>query len=96
MNCLITKQGRILDCGGITHDRVCERELHLDLDLFLSDFCGVRIKVGSLESIAIEFYYKPSDIQMRIIRKILRENNYYTVILVRKVIRKFRPIRGIE
>lgn len=96
MNCLITKQGRIVDCNGGQHNAVCLSKLHVNLNEFLLKRGGVRIMAGRTEQIAIEYHtHKPSDIQLRIVNKVLRQGNYYTVILVEKVIRKFRPIRGL-
>lgn len=95
-NCLITKIGEQIDCIGVTHDRICERELNLDMDFFLTDCGGVRIKIGwpDINSIAIECYYKPTKKQMNIIRRILHQGNYYTIITAFKTITKFRPIRN--
>ena len=94
---LITKHGQIIECSNIPHDIVCKRQLKIGLADFLSKRGGVRVHTNSIdhESIAIEFYVKRlTDIQMRIIHRILRKANYYTVVLTSKTIKRFRPIRG--
>ena len=99
-NCLIDKQGEVIDIGnGGRHDITCVKKLGIKLRTFLLKRGGVRVKLGwpDTESIAIEYHVrKPTDAQMQIIRRILRENDYYTLILVLKVIQKFRPIRGFQ
>ena len=98
-SCLITKRGRMVDCSaGRQHDIICKRVLKIDLDNFILKRGGVRIHVNTINSehIAIEFHDKPTDAQMRIIRRILRRDDYYTVVLVRQTIQKFRPIRGFS
>lgn len=100
-NCLITKTGKVVECmPGAIHSAVCQHKLHTDLTTFLAKQSGCRVKMGWPEthddkSIAIEFYRKLSAIQLQIIRSILRKDDYYTVVLVRETITRFRPIRTI-
>ena len=94
-NCLITKRGKTIECNGGSHDTLCRIEFNCTLRHFLKRNGGVRVLANQRrEFIAIEYYNKPSDKQMSIVRKILREANYYTVILTNKTITKFLPIRG--
>lgn len=97
-NCLVTKKGRIVDCTGVQHEEICKRMLKVNLQTFLCTNGGVRVKVGwpNTEVIAIEFHHKPTNAQMRFIRGVLREADYYTVVLNFKTINRFRPIRGFE
>ena len=98
-NCLITRTGKRIDCLiGETHEITAKRELPYDVDFFLTDRGGIRIKVcwPDTETIAIEYYYKLTDSQIRTIRKILRQSNYYAIILESKLITKFRPIRSFD
>ena len=98
-SCLITKRGRVIECNGSRqHEIICKRKLKMSLDDFILKRGGVRIHVNTIDSehIAIEYHDKPTDKQMRIIRRILQQGDYYTVVLARKVIRKFRPIRGFQ
>lgn len=100
MNCLITKRGRIIDCdGNKMHDVICERVLKVKLRTFLLEQGGIRIKQGwsDSETLAIECHTKkPTPTQQAIIQSILRENDYYTIVLNFRTITKFRPIRGFE
>lgn len=96
-NCLITKTGKIVECTpGAIHSAVCQHKLHTDLTTFLAKQDGVRVKAGlNPDVIAIEFYRKLSAIQSAIVSRILRDGVYYTVVLVRETITRFRPIRTI-
>jgi hypothetical protein len=98
-SCLITKRGKVVDCNGNRqHEIICKRVLKIGLDDFVLKRGGVRVKADSIdpEYIAIEYHDRPSDAQMRIIRRILRRDDYYTVVLVHRTIQKFRPIRGFQ
>lgn len=95
-NCLITKRGRIVEStSGSTHEQTCFRVLETTLDEFFENG-GVRIKAVHPDEIAIEYYSKPTPTQQSIIRKVLRENDYYVIILAFRSIRKFRPIRNFN
>ena len=96
-NCLITKRGRVVDVSGNgQHEIICVRKLGVKLRTFLLKKGGVRVKLGwpNTESLAIEYYRKPTEHQLRAIRKILRADDYYTVVLNLKTIAKWRPIRS--
>lgn len=98
-NVLITKTGETIDCptAGL-HAIECMRKLGIKLRTFLLKRDGIRVKIGwpDAMAIAIEYYHKPTEPQMRIIRRILRQADYYTVILNLRTISKFRPIRGFQ
>jgi len=99
MNCLITKQGKVIECnGGTPHEVICVGTLKITLKKFLTKQSGIRIKRKwpNSEALAIEYYDKPSEAQLRVIRKILRQDDYYTVVLNLRTISKFRPIRGFQ
>lgn len=101
-NYLITKSGKTIECtGGAEHAIICKRELDISLNDFLLKHNGVRVMVGRNETLAIEYYKTPSIAQVRIIHKILRADDYYTVILQNssldfRLIKKFRPIRSFQ
>lgn len=96
MDCLITKRRRIINTSalGSTHERMCETLLNYGLDVFFEKG-GVRVKTNG-DEIAIEYYSKPSFKQQDIIRKILREDDYYVVVLPFRSIQKIRPIRNFN
>lgn len=96
-NCLITKSGKIVECTpGAIHSAVCQHKLHTDLTTFLAKQSGCRVKISlNPETIAIEFYRELSAVQSSIVTRILRDGTYYTVVLVRETITRFRPIRTI-
>jgi len=95
-NCLITERGRIIEIPpGNDHEQTCERLLHKTLDKFFENG-GIRIKTANPDEIAIEYYTKPTLKQQGIIRKELRKNDYYTIMLAFRFIRKFRPIRNFD
>lgn len=96
MNCLITKQGKVIENGCIPHDVFCKRRFGYDLAAFLLKQNGIRVMLSIRpDTIAIEYHNKPSAIQLRAIHKILHADDYYTVILATKTIERFRPIRSI-
>lgn len=98
-NCLITKEGKVIDCnGGAPHEVICVGTLKVSLNKFLTKLSGIRIKKGwpDTEALAIEYYDKPTEQQLRVIRRILRQDDYYTVVLNLRTISKFRPIRGFQ
>lgn len=98
-NVLITKAGKIVECfSGSTHEATCLRELHVKLQDFLCKHGGIRVMAGCIdvETVAVEYYFKPTAIQIRILHKILRKDNYYTVLLGLGIITKFRPIRSFD
>lgn len=98
-NCLITKRGRVVDVSGNgQHEILCVRKLGVKLRAFLLKKGGIRVKIGwpDTESLAIEYYRKPTEQQLRAIRRILRTDNYYTVVLNLRTIQKFRPIRSFQ
>lgn len=98
-NCLITRTGKVIECtGGATHEITAKRELPYDVGFFLDDRGGIRVKVcwPDTETIAIEFYYDLTESQIKAIKKILRENDYYAVILESELITRFRPIRSFN
>lgn len=96
MNCLITKDGQVINCSGGRHDYICRFKLQTTLRGFLYRHHGVRIKIGRHKTIAIEYRHKPTDAQAKEIRKILRSDNYYVVILSTHTLSKCRPIRRIK
>lgn len=94
-NCLIDRTGKRIECYSGIHKETCRCELHISINTFLK--CGgVRVKVcwPDTKTIAIEYYCKLTELQIRAIRKILRQDNYYAVILESKLITRFRPIRS--
>lgn len=99
MNCLITQTGKRIDCdNGQTHEVVCKHKLGIPADRFLLKQGGIRVKVcwPDSETIAIEYYHRLTEKQENAIKKILRENDYYAIILNMQVITKFRPIRSFD
>ena len=96
-NCLITRTGKRIDCYGGIHKATCKYELHISMNTFLKRG-GIRIKIcwPDTETIAIEYYHKLTELQIRAIRKILRQDNYYAVILESGLITRFRPIRSFD
>lgn len=98
-NCLITRTGERIDCiRSETHEITAKRELPYDVGFFLQDRGGIRVKVcwPDTETIAIEFYYDLTESQIRAIKKILRQDDYYAVILESGLITRFRPIRSFD
>lgn len=97
MNCLITQTGERIDCYAGIHKETCKRELHISMGTFLKRG-GIRVKIcyPDTETIAIEYYHKLTELQIRAIRKILRQDDYYAIILESELITKFRPIRSFD
>ncbi len=98
-NCLITKEGKVIDCNnGTPHAVICVKMFKVTLNKFLTKLSGVRVKKGwpDTEALAIEYYDKPTEQQLRVIRRILRQDDYYTVVLNLRTIIKWRPIRGFQ
>jgi len=96
MNCLVTQKGKVIECSaGVKHDIVCQRQFGYGVNRFLEFDYGLRIKTSG-DIIAIEYYCSLSDKQKNIIRRYLRQNDFYTVILCFKTISKFRPIRSLR
>lgn len=96
-NCLIDRAGKVIECCSGIHKETCKYELHISMSTFLKRG-GVRVKIcwPDTETIAIEYYRKLTELQIRAIRKILRQSNYYGVILESEVITRFRPIRSFN
>jgi len=96
MNCLITKQGKIIECTGINHSIKCELVFQTSLSEFLTKG-GIRICCKpDYETIAIEHKRKLTDRQQRLIKQMLRESDYFYVVRNNTIKRSFaRPIRQI-
>lgn len=97
MNCLITRTGKRIECYSGIHKETCKYELHISMNTFLKRG-GIRVKIcwPDTETIAIEYYRKLTELQIRAIKKILRQDNYYAIILESSLITKFRPIRSFD
>lgn len=94
MNCLITQDGKQIDCTAGRHDIICRLQLKKTLVKFLSTG-GIRVMVRH-DTIAVEFYNDISDKQNRIINKVLKEQPIYVLIMPFKQITKYRPIRYFD
>ena len=95
MNCLINQQGKIVECaGGAPHDVICRRKFGYDLNTFLLDKGGVRIRAGVVcaELIAIEYCSPPTKEQQRVIRKILRGGRYFTVVTEKQTVQALQTL----
>lgn len=97
-NVLITKQGETINCTNAAHDYAAQRFFGITLRTFLKRRGGIRVKLcwPDITAIAIEYYQEPSQAQIKVIRKILRDSNFYTVILASRIIEKCRPVRSFK
>lgn len=91
-NCLITKDGKQVDCTGGVHDILCQTQFKMTLAKFLSSG-GVRVMVRN-DTMAVEFYELLTNKQNRVVNKLLKEQPIYCIVCAFKTITKFRPIRS--
>ena len=92
MNCLITQDGKRIDCTGGVHDINCRMQLKMTLTQFMNEG-GVRVMVHH-DNIAIEFYEPMTDEQNRVVNKLLKQQPIYVIVMPFKTITKYRPIRS--
>lgn len=97
MNCLINKQGKVVECQGADHEILCVRILKQRLNKFL-DSGGCRVKIH-FDTLAVECNQILMPIQVSIINGILRNNEIYQIVSQIKGIpaeqQSFRCIRGL-
>jgi len=92
MNCLITKDGRQIDCTAAMHQITCKQQLKMTLTQFMNGG-GIRVMIRH-DTAAVEFYEPMTDKQNRVVNKILKEQPIYCIVCVFKTITKYRPIRS--
>ena len=95
-NCLISQDGTVTEClPGVVHDAICRLFLKQTLKQFFNSK-GMRISARGWV-LAIEYYCEPSDEQKRIVKRYLREGDFYNVVFPNEVIERFeRPIKNIN
>jgi len=98
MNCLISKQGKMVECQGADHRILSVKIFKQQLGKFLCTG-GCRIKVH-FDVLAIEAGQKLTAIQLSIVNSILRNNEIYEIVrqINGEFNRKesFRRIRRLE
>lgn len=94
MNCLITQDGKRIDCAGGVHDITCRLQLRMALSKFLKTG-GTRVKIHH-NSMAVEFYGQITDEQNRIVNRLLKQQSIYTLVMESGTVTKFRPIRNFD
>ena len=92
MNCLITKNGKQIDCSAAMHQIICKQQLKMTLTQFMNEG-GVRILIRN-DTAAIEYYEPMTDKQNQIVNKLLKEQPIYCIVCAFKTIERFRPIRS--
>jgi len=97
MNCFITKKGKIIDCNGEPHSLLCKRQFGIDLYDYLTIACRIMFYRDKL---AIETRHKLTKEEIKVIKKLLKNNNIYSVVCEVngkfKVKNSFRPVRSIN
>jgi 5'(3')-deoxyribonucleotidase len=95
-NILVTFDGMVVSVpAGASHDIICQDQFSYTLNKFLLKCKGLRIRVFNKE-IAIEFYSKLSVKQLAVIKRFLRNKDFYTVTTPHNHKRSFRPIRSLS
>jgi len=75
-NCLIEQRGKVIECGGSTHEQVCKTCYKTSLDKCMVSRHIVRLKIYD-EECAVESYDSLTDIQRSRINAVLCKNDVH-------------------
>lgn len=96
---LIEQNGKVIECGTMTHEQMCRTMFKTSLDKHLKDKRAVRVKLHHEEA-DIESYDILTDIQRSRVNSILCKNNAYVLVTFIRGVSNVktsdvRPIRSL-